>query len=196
MSRRKLTHEELNLWQRVTDQTKRLNPEIKPTEQLRKKSEYKISPTTPKRPWVALQRPSRCGVKKTSFDLSDRLEQRFATAPVRMDHKSFKKMKRGKLKPEARIDLHGMSLNRAHPALLQFILNASGSGKRLVLVITGKGRDHDDGGPIPTPRGILRHQVPQWLTTQPLNKHVIQFMPAHLSHGGDGAYYVYLKRQR
>jgi DNA-nicking Smr family endonuclease len=113
-----------------------------------------------------------------------------------MDRKTFGRMTRGKLKPEARIDLHGMTLDRAHGALTRFILSAHANGKRLVLVITGKGKDRDDAGPIPVRYGVLKHQVPHWLTTPPLSSAVLQVMPAHISHGGGGAYYVYLRRQR
>ncbi|MCG6901727.1 MAG: Smr/MutS family protein, partial [Rhodobacter sp.] len=63
-------------------------------------------------------------------------------------------------------------------------------------VITGKGRDKDQDGPIPVRRGVLKHQVPHWLTTPPLNLMVLQISEAHLKHGGTGAYYVYLKRRR
>ncbi len=57
-----------------------------------------------------------------------------------MDRKSFGKLKRGKLPPEARIDLHGMTLDQAHPALTRFILDSHAKQRRLVLVITGKGK--------------------------------------------------------
>ncbi|MEO0932076.1 MAG: Smr/MutS family protein, partial [Pseudomonadota bacterium] len=121
---------------------------------------------------------------------------RLTGAPVNMDRKSFGKMKRGKLKPEARLDLHGMTLAEAHPALVSFILGSQSMGRRLVLVITGKGKDRDEGGPIPTRLGVLRHQVPQWLALSPLAGVVLQVTPAHLKHGGHGAYYVYLRRNR
>jgi len=113
-----------------------------------------------------------------------------------MDQKSFFKMRRGKLAPEARIDLHGMTLNQAHPALTQFILSGQRAGRRLVLVITGKG---EGGGPHPfasRERGVLRRQVPQWLHAPSLRHAILQVDQAHISHGGEGAYYVYLKKRR
>lgn len=94
-----------------------------------------------------------------------------------MDRKAFDQMRRGKLKPEARIDLHGMTLDHAHPALTRFILSSQASGRRLVLVITGKGKARDEGGPIPVRFGVLRHQVPQWLTMAPLSQAVLQITP-------------------
>jgi DNA-nicking Smr family endonuclease len=113
-----------------------------------------------------------------------------------MDRKAFGQMKRGKLRPEAKIDLHGMTLDRAHPALTRFILSAQAQGKRLVLVVTGKGKERDDGGPIPVRFGVLRHQVPQWLSMPPLSSAILQITESHVRHGGGGAYYVYLRKVR
>jgi DNA-nicking Smr family endonuclease len=112
-----------------------------------------------------------------------------------MDAKTHGKMTRGKLAPEARIDLHGLTLAEAHPELIHFILNAQAQGLRLVLVITGKGKRRDDGGPIPQRMGALRHQVPAWLHLPPLGPAVLQVTEAHQRHGGSGAYYVYLRRR-
>ena len=124
------------------------------------------------------------------------LSARIAHAPVRMDHGAYRKLVRGKLKPDARIDLHGMTMAQAHPALTQFMFTASAKGHRLVLVITGKGKDRDSGDPIPIRRGVLRHQVPSWLHAPPLGALVLDIREAHQRHGGGGAYYVYLKRPR
>ncbi|MFV2034618.1 MAG: Smr/MutS family protein, partial [Halocynthiibacter sp.] len=62
--------------------------------------------------------------------------QRLARQPLQMDGKAFARLQRGKLKPEARIDLHGMTLAEAHPALIGFVLGAHSAHRRLVLVIT------------------------------------------------------------
>lgn len=112
-------------------------------------------------------------------------------ATLRMDARAYMRMRRGKLAPEARIDLHGMTVAEAHSALIGFILRAHGAGLRLVLVITGKGKE----GAGPGGRaGILRHQVPHWLHLPPLGPCVLQVAEAHASHGGGGALYVYLRR--
>ena len=76
---------------------------------------------------------------------------------VQMDAKAYGRMTRGKLVPEARIDLHGLTLAEAHPDLIRFILNAHAQGLRLVLVITGKGKTKPDHGPIPsrTPSSLM-----------------------------------------
>lgn len=123
------------------------------------------------------------------------IHHQLAAQPVRMDAKAHKTMRRGKLKPEGRIDLHGMTMDQAHPALTGFIMASFSQGRRLVLVITGKGKLRDELAPMPVRKGLLRHQVPQWLSIAPLGPIVLQVTPAHIRHGGDGAYYVYLRRR-
>lgn len=130
-----------------------------------------------------------------AHDLSPSLSENLQAAPLQMDAKAFGRMTRGKLAPEERIDLHGLTLSEAHPELIRFILNAQGNAMRLVLVITGKGKRGTDHGPIPQRMGALRHQVPQWLRLPPLGQAVLQVAEAHLKHGGSGAYYVYLRRR-
>lgn len=114
--------------------------------------------------------------------------------PVRMDRKALTRLKGGKLDPEARIDLHGMTLAQAHPALIGFIQRSQAQGRRLVLVITGKGAALDGDGPIFERRGVLKRQVPHWLHQAPLAGAVLQVAQAHRRHGGEGALYVYLRR--
>lgn len=133
--------------------------------------------------------------KPEKRDLAPTLPELLDQTALRMDAGTHAKMTRGKLHPEARIDLHGMTLAEAHPELIRFILNAHSAGLRLVLVITGKGKRRDDSGPIPQRVGALRHQVPHWLHLPPLGPAVLQVSEAHLKHGGGGAYYVYLRRR-
>jgi DNA-nicking Smr family endonuclease len=123
-----------------------------------------------------------------AHNLAPAIHDHIRHAPVQMDQKSFGKLKRGKLRPEGKIDLHGMTLDRAHPVLTGFVMNAHANGKRLILVVTGKGKLRDEGGPIPVRQGVLRHQVPQWLGMQPMKSVVLQIAQAHISHGGGGAY--------
>ena len=197
--RRHLRPEEEELWKKVADTATPLFPE-------RKTTKPGLQPTRPKlKPTPAIPRPplSPFLIGQSAAAPAARLDisavtpgQELARHPVRMDSKAFGKLRRGKLAPEARIDLHGMTLAQAHPVLVGFVLNAHGAGKRLVLVITGKGKTGSDDGPVPQRRGVLKHQVPQWLHSGPLRSVVLQVTQAHLKHGGSGAYYVYLKRRR
>jgi DNA-nicking Smr family endonuclease len=148
-------------------------------------------PAAPPRPQTHSIAPFRMGEKPSTPK-----PQTAAPPSLQMDAKAFGKMTRGKLSPEARIDLHGMTLAEAHPELIRFILNAHTAALRLVLVITGKGKPGEDIGPIPRRTGVLRQQLPHWLRQPPLSTAILQVTEAHLRHGGSGAFYVYLRRTR
>ena len=201
MTRRRGLHpEETELWQRVTQSTRPLHgPSALDRPDLDRLLRFDAEmPAKPRQPVVRIA-PFVLGgaVTATSarHDLAAPLSERLGSAPLRMDHGKFRQMTRGKLAPEGRIDLHGMTLAEAHPALIRFVSAAHADGKRLVLVITGKGRRGDENGPIPQRPGVLKHQVPHWLTTPPLGAIVLQLTEAHLKHGGTGAYYLFLRRQ-
>ncbi len=189
---RHLSTEEKALWDRVAERTTPMDPQRKREEPIASQPAKPKPQKTPVEPFEM----GPTSMSRRADDLLPPVNDRLSTAPLNMDHKSFGKMKRGKLKPEARIDLHGMTMAEAHPELVAFILGSQSLGRRLVLVITGKGKDRDDGGPIPTRHGVLRHQVPQWLALPPLSQAILQVTPAHLRHGGHGAYYVYLRKRR
>ncbi len=201
MTRRRprgLRPDEAELWGRVVETARPLDPARSDRNPLVLPAPREHPPRPadhlPHAPTAMKLRPHGAPEPATRVFLQPGPADRVAGEPVRMDRKAFDRLVRGKLKPEARIDLHGMTVAEAHSALLRTILRAQAEGMRLVLVVTGKGRDRDEGGPIPAPRGILRHQVPQWLRQPPLAPAVLQVAEAHQRHGGGGAYYVYLRR--
>ena len=99
-------------------------------------------------------------------------------------------MRRGRMEPEERLDLHGMTSERAHSALHGFILSAAARDLRLVLVITGKGKA-DESVHQPRRHGILRHSLPHWLGAPPLIGHILQVDPgAPAAWGGRGVLYL------
>lgn len=112
------------------------------------------------------------------------------TAPG-IDRGTVRRLAKGRREPEAKLDLHGMTLDRAHRALTRFLLGSRAAGLRCVLVITGKG-----GGEGGRGDGLLRRDVPRWITVAPLDEAVVGVFEAHPKHGGGGALYVYLKRPR
>lgn len=116
-----------------------------------------------------------------------------ATPPKRqhvahaLDRPTLDKLSRGKLPIEGRVDLHGMTQSEAHALLLSFLQRAHGGGVRYVLVITGKG--FSSGGD-----GILRRQVPAWLSTPPFRALVSSHDVSARHHGGEGALYIRLRK--
>lgn len=111
-------------------------------------------------------------------------------APIGRKEKA--RLSRGRLDIAARLDLHGMTQTRAHRALLAFLQAARDEGATFVLVITGRGRSSASEAE----RGVLRRQVPLWLELPEFRTLVVGFEQAHLSHGGEGALYVRLRRTR
>ena len=103
-----------------------------------------------------------------------------------LDRKTRRRLARGATKIDARLDLHGMTSQEAEAALVRFVETSVSMGRRVVLIITGKGRTGEG-------RGVLKRNVPHWLTRRDLQRHVVGFGPAHAAHGGDGALYVRLR---
>ncbi|MEQ8246842.1 MAG: Smr/MutS family protein [Alphaproteobacteria bacterium] len=115
------------------------------------------------------------------------------------DRRTQVRLRRGQVEIDGRIDLHGMTQNQARPALEAFVDRAVAAGHRCVLVITGKGsvRPGDEPGVMPDRlRGVLREQVPRWLVVPPLARLVVTWQPAARQHGGEGALYLLLRRQK
>jgi len=104
-----------------------------------------------------------------------------------LDRRTQIRMIRGALPIEARLDLHGLSRDQAHPRLSSFIAQAYERGKRAVLIITGKGQA---GG------GVLKAEVPRWLNLPGTRDKILGFSYAQPRDGGDGALYVLVKRRR
>lgn len=111
---------------------------------------------------------------------------------VPLGRRAKKRVVRGKEPIDGRLDLHGLRQSEAHAALLRFLRAASSRGARLVLIITGKGaaRASEDE------RGILKRQVPKWLSLPEFRPLVIGYEDAHVTHGGEGALYVRVRRDR
>lgn len=103
------------------------------------------------------------------------------------DQPTRRKLARGRLPVEAKIDLHGLTQAEAHGFLLSFLHAAHGRGLRYVLVVTGKGASFGS-------EGILRRAVPAWLATPSFRVIVAGYDEAARNHGGSGALYIRLRR--
>jgi DNA-nicking Smr family endonuclease len=100
-----------------------------------------------------------------------------------------RKIAKGRLALEARIDLHGLFQSEAHAILLDFLIRAQERGMRHVLVITGKGSSMGS-------EGALRRAVPLWFSKPEFRYLISSYEPAAQHHGGDGALYIRLSRRR
>lgn len=209
MPRRRLSKEEEDLWGRVARSARPLHSSpLMPRGDAPEPPDAQSGRFVPKPPAPAAVIPplaekqppagraSDAGT--TRFDPAPSVAERLAQEPVRMDRGLHRAMSRGKLIPDARIDLHGMTVAQAHHVLTGFVLGCHARGDRLLLVITGKGRRTapDIHAPMPARAGVLKHEVPIWLRQPPLAPLVLELREAHRSQGGSGAYYVYLRKRR
>lgn len=107
------------------------------------------------------------------------------------------RLMRGREDIDGTIDLHGMRQVEAHAALTRFIHARYARGDRTLLVITGKGlKKLSDDAAVIIERGVLRQMLPIWLTEPNLGPLVAGWDAAAQGHGGDGAFYVRLRRDR
>lgn len=187
MSRRRLSDEERVLWTTVTRSIAPLHP----SRTVEADDDETVVRTPQKQKTVAKRlgitvKPEAPSRQSATFVLA-------ATPPAppvlaALDRRQRKRVAKGRDAIDGRIDLHGLTQAEAHDALAHFLHSAVRREARLVLVITGKGSR--EGG------GVLRRQVPLWLALPDFRALVIGFETAHIAHGGDGAFYVRLRRAR
>jgi len=108
------------------------------------------------------------------------------TAPAGLDARRWAALRRGKLRPERTLDLHGQRAQEAHGAVRAFLAAALADGVRCVCVVTGKG-DRVEGG-------VLRREFPHWLNAPDLRPLVLG--AAHPHRAGSGAVHLLLRRPR
>jgi len=187
---RRLTPDEERLWhQAMADAEKRKK---KPA---RRKDAEPTAPDKPRR----LRAPKDERLPTPTRDLAPVAPPttKKGAAPG-LDKRTAERFRRGRMALDARIDLHGLTQDKAHRALNAFLARAHGDGARCVLVITGKGSaPKDDDGFMPNrSRGVLKEMVPRWLNEPGNRPRILAIQPAQPQHGGAGAFYVLLRRVR
>ena len=112
-----------------------------------------------------------------------------------LEKNTLKKIKRGRLKIESRLDLHGFTVEESKEKVFNFILSNYKSKKRLLLLITGKGQrlSVSEGW---RGTGKLKENVPLWLNSVQLSKYILWFDSANRENGGEGALMIYLKKSK
>ena len=171
--RRVLSEEERVLWTAVTKT-------IAPLKDAAPPENVEIYAASPDRPGAAIVKSSRT--------VPPIAEKKAPPSLAALGRRAKQRVARGKEPIDGRLDLHGLTQREAHATLLRFLRAASSRGARLVLVITGK------GGVGQSERGVLKRQVPQWLALPEFREWVVGFEDAHISHGGEGALYVRIRR--
>jgi DNA-nicking Smr family endonuclease len=179
--KRGLSEEERALWESVAKQTKPLR---------KKPRAAKAQAASPDEEAPAAAKPAASPKPLSSAKIMRAPKPETPPlAPIGRRERS--QLSRGRKEIDARLDLHGMTQTRAHRALSGFLQRAHSDGLTFVLVITGKGKMGAE-----SERGILRRQVPQWLSLPEFRALVVGFEEAHTGHGGEGALYVRIRRAK
>lgn len=190
------SEEDLALWRKVVEKATPLGPErIQYTDKYELKPAA-LNPVSEEKMFHPFKLGEKARMPRTENRLVPNLNEAFSNVSPNMDKRNFDRLKKGRMPIEGRLDLHGMTQKLAHRELISFILDSSIAGKRMLLIITGKGKISHDDGVMPVRQGVLKHAVPQWLRMPPLGPLVLQVTQASARHGGTGAYYVYLRRRR
>ena len=182
-SGKRLTGEDIRLWEGVARS-------VKPLRKAKRPAGIEDIASAPD---SAASRPARKSAASTQPIATPAIPKPKAPPAIAPIEKRLKqKIARGSQSIDARLDLHGHSQVEAHDALLRFLRRAQSRGGRLVLVITGKG-GRGSGG---RGEGVLKRAVPMWLNLPEFRELVIGFDNAAISHGGEGALYVRVRRAR
>tara|TARA_B100001964_G_C14154106_1_gene563429 strand:- start:535 stop:1086 length:552 start_codon:yes stop_codon:yes gene_type:complete len=110
----------------------------------------------------------------------------------------LKKLKRGKIQIDKKIDFHGLSTDKAKKIFIKTINSCFYSNKRCILFITGKGmkKNNHYSAEIKLFYGKIRENFQQWVFEKEVSQKILKVAPADFSYGGDGAFFVYLRKNK
>ena len=181
---RRLAPEESALWQRVAATVAPIS---------------KRAAKTPEQP--ALPKPLAKSVKgrvpPPSPPAAAAPARRSTLARASLDGTWDRRLRKGLVRPDMTIDLHGHTLASAHALLEDSLARAVLRGARVLLVVAGRVRPGPHHPPFhgeARPRGAIRASLPDWLASSAHTDAILATRPAAPVHGGGGAVYVVLRR--
>lgn len=184
---RRLAPEESALWQRLA-------ATVAPI--AKRSAKVPQSPADPPTPKPAAKAPK--GRVPPPLPLPATAPARRATfARASLDGTWDRRLRKGLVRPDLTIDLHGHSLVSAHAMLEDSLARAVQRGARVLLVVAGRvrpGLHHPPFHGESRPRGAIRAALPDWLAASAYADAILATRPAAQAHGGGGAVYVVLRR--
>jgi DNA-nicking Smr family endonuclease len=188
---RRLAPDESALWKKVASTVKPLA-----------KAKAPLAPSAPPavRPPQPTPRSTAAPAAPVSRPATPLPPPRRTHSAATLDGHWDRRLRKGLVRPDLSIDLHGHSLASAQALLDEAIGRGLMRGARVLLVVAGRLRPGADRLPQmhgdPRPRGAIRASLPDWLAYSPYADAIVALRPAHISHGGAGAVYVILRRAR
>ncbi len=194
-----LSQEDRALWQEMTASVTPLEAKPSFSDKL---GALPTAPETPPEPLIAKTAAAsasdkRPRIARPTAQLPPLSYPRAPAAPSYLKHGEaqgidkckLKRMQRGQLELQARLDLHGFTQSQAQAAVIEFLERCQAQGKRNVIIVTGKGLAKEGGG-------ILRSRLPDWLNLSPNRERVLSYDYSQPKDGGTGALYVVLRKLR
>ena len=176
---RKLLKGELDLWKRVTQNDTKLKTYLNEDKTLNDSFRKEERPLT--------EKPSK--IKDVFIKNKNNSTNKLKREVLQSNRKTISKLERGKLKPEAFMDLHGYNKINAKVAVLEFIKKSIFKEIRCILIITGKKSGYMGA------TGVLRKSLPMWLKEKEFSSYILGHNYASSKDGGDGARYVLLRKK-
>ena len=184
---RGLSADEAEAWEKVAATVDRLHP-AKPAKSI-PPPKIATPPKPQPQPRKALARPVRQAPAPKPAP-----KQIDATRNT-LDAGWDKRMRSGAVQPDFTLDLHGHGLDAAYNRLMSGVAQARAMGARTILLVTGKPRPVDPADRGHT-RGAIRAKVLDWLAASSHHSAIAAVRRAHVRHGGEGALYIVLRRDR
>lgn len=194
-----VAEEDARLWEQVMATAEPL--QTKPTDrQIKSETRVQDSKSSATDKSAAREKMPRAANHSTTQSAAlERADAKTKPPLSGFDRRQLRQIASGREEIEGRLDLHGFRQREAHYALKGFLMRSQAEGKRMVLIITGKGgpaaiEEVDNIGD--DERGVLKRLVPKWLAEDDLRPLIVGYSPANARHGGAGALYVRLRRAR
>lgn len=141
-----------------------------------------------KKPVVTFLKSPKIKMERVENRISIPDDLNFSKEINKIEKSRFRSIKKNRILIDSKIDLHGFTVRESEAKLEKFIQNAYIANQRYLLVITGKGKAEDGG--------ILRKNLTNWLNLPSIRPLILSYSHAASKDGGEGAYYIILRKKK
>ena len=123
--------------------------------------------------------------------------ENFIESKEKLPNKDLEKQNKISFKTRT-IDLHGFTLEQANNTIENFINDAFNHKVNKLIVVTGKGihSENEKDPYVSKDLGILKYSVPEFINSdQDLIDKILEIKNADIEDGGDGAFYIFLRKK-
>lgn len=184
---RTITPEEEELWRYVTRNDTPLYPEEEAMFELDQLSQPQSTQPVDDMPNIRKWKPGMHDITSDAVPPKTTLKTGHYAG---VDASTAERFRKGNYPIDGTLDLHGLNRHQAHETLIRFLQKHYDKQSRCVLIVTGKGGRGGKG------ESVLKTHLPRWLAVETIQPMILAIDKAQPKHGGSGAYYVLLRRQR